>query len=108
MKHTGWLVLEVLLLATSLFAQNPSKGKEMSGTICNSACVEKVHDLATCNTSCTDKSGDCVLVDDLGKIMKIENQKMALPHVKQHVKVVAVPSEKEREEALRLMQVTVN
>lgn len=108
MKHIGWLFLEVLFLATSPFAQNPKNQKEISGTICNSACVEKVNDLSTCNTSCTDKSGDCVLVDDLGEVMKVDNPKMALPYIKQHVKVMAVPSEKKREETLRLMQVTVN
>lgn len=49
-----------------------------------------------------------MLVDDLGEVMKVDNPKMALPYIKQHVKVMAVPSEKNREETLRLMQVTVN
>jgi hypothetical protein len=104
----GLLFLVILCAATSLFAQdtNKTQGKEMTGTICNSACVEKVSDLATCNTGCTDKTGDVVLVGDSGKVMKIANPKMAMPHMDKKVKVMAVPTEKEREEYLRILQLT--
>lgn len=110
MKHHNWVLLVMLCAATSLFAQGPTNkaGIEMSGTLCNSACVQNVSNRATCNTSCTDKTGDTVLVDDQGKVMKISNPKMATPHMNQHVKVMAVPAEKQREETLRLLEVSVN
>jgi hypothetical protein len=105
MKHSAWLFLGVLGLATSLFAQD-DQPKRMTGTICNSACVQPVDDIRTCNTRCTDKSGDVVLVDDQGKVMKIANPTMAMPHMRKHVKVMVVPTEKEREEYLRITQLS--
>ena len=108
MKQPGYLLLLILCLATSLFAQNSSKNeqKQMTGTICNSACVEPVNNVPTCNTSCNDKTGGVVLVDDQGKVMKIANPKMAMPHMKKKVKVMAVPTEKEREEYLRIVELS--
>ena len=109
MKHSVWFFLGVLCLATSLFAQEPNdQQKQMTGTICNSACVQPVKDLPTCNTGCTDKSGDVVLVDDQGKVVKIANPKMAMPHMRKHVKVMVVPTEKEREEYLRITELDEN
>ena len=130
MKHSVWLFLAVLCLATPLFAQTdtpvplqsepttPEKvtaptrthartePKQMTGTVCNSACVQPVNGLSTCNTGCTDKSGDVVLVDDKGKVMKISNPKMAMPQMNKKVKVMAVPTEKDREEYLRILQLS--
>jgi hypothetical protein len=108
MKHSIWLCLSVLCLATSLFAQEPNddQQKQKTGTICNSACVQPVQDRPTCDITCTDKSGDVVLVDDQGDVMKIANPKMAMPHMKKHVKVVVIPTEKEREQYLRIMELT--
>ena len=107
MKRAAWLVVAILCLATLVFAKEP-KGKqkemEMTGTVCNSKCVVQQNNLATCDTGCSDKSGDVVLVDDKGKVMKIENPKMAMPQMGKHVKVMAVPSEKEREESIRIMR----
>jgi hypothetical protein len=110
MKHPVWLFLGVLCLATSLFSrnQNDDQRKQMTGTICNSACVQPVKDLPTCNTDCTDKSGDVVLVDDQGIVMKIANPKMAMPHMRKHVKIMVVPTEKEREEYLRIIELSDN
>jgi hypothetical protein len=70
MKHRGWLFLTVLSMATSVFAQDSKRDqqKQMTGTICNSACVVRQSDLPTRDTSCTDQSGDWVLVDDKGKV----------------------------------------
>jgi hypothetical protein len=80
----------------------------MTGTICNSKCVVQQSNAPTCDKSCTDTSGDCVFVSDRGHVMKIENPKMAMPHMGKHVKMMAMrePSEKEREETLRIMQLT--
>jgi hypothetical protein len=108
MKHRGWLFLTVLSMATSLFAQdsNQNQQKEMTGTICNSACVVRQSNLPTCDTTCTDKSGDCVLVGDKGNVEKIANPQMAMPHMNKRVKVMVVPSEKERENVIRIMHLT--
>jgi hypothetical protein len=54
--------------------------------------------------NCTDKSGDVVLVDDQGKVTKIANPKVAMPYMNKHVKCTGVPTEKEREQALKIMQ----
>ncbi len=105
MKHAGWLLLGVLSSATLLFAAD--KGKEMTGTICNSACVVTQSGLSTCDPACTATSGDTVLVGDKGHVMKVENPKMAMPHMGKHVKVMAKvmePTEKQREESIRIME----
>lgn len=102
MKHAVWLLLGVLCSAMLLFADD--KGQQMMGTICNSACVVQQANVSTCDTTCTDKSGDAVFVSDAGKVMKIANQEMAMPHMGKHVKMMAVPTEKEREESIRIMQ----
>jgi len=106
MKRLGWLSLAFFMMATSLFANDAKdQQKEVTGTICNSACVAPQSDLPTCDLSCTDKSGDVVLVDDAGKVQKIANPKMAMGHMKKHVKCTVAPSEKDREEALRLQRI---
>jgi hypothetical protein len=108
MKHCVWLFVGVLCLATSLFAKGPNQDQQtkMTGTICHSACVQPVNNLPTCNTDCTDKSGDVVLVDDQGKVMKIANPEKAMPHMRKHVKLMVIPTEKEREEYLRIMELS--
>jgi hypothetical protein len=110
MKQAGWLLLGVLCSAMLLFAAD--KGKHMSGTICNSACVVSQSGLPTCDIGCTATGGDCVLVGDKGHVMKIENPEVAMPHMGKHVKLMATsaekinaaPSEKEREESIRIME----
>ena len=105
MKRLGWLSLAVVITAASLFANDAKdQQKEITGTICNSACVVPQSDLPTCDLSCTDKSGDVVLVDDAGKVQKIANPKMAMGHMKKHVKCTVAPNEKDREEAVRIQR----
>ena len=106
------LCVAVLCFTGLLYSQEASSNPnahEMSGTICNSACVTKAQNLSTCDTSCTDKSGDCVLVDDQGNVEKIQNPSMAMPHMGKHVKVhaVRVPTEKEREAEVRLVDLSL-
>jgi hypothetical protein len=60
--------------------------------------------VATCDPLCTDKTGEAVLVDDQGNVKKIANQDMCNSHMGKHVKMTAVPNEKEREESLRIME----
>jgi hypothetical protein len=105
MKRCACLLVAVLCLSAMTYAKDKDKQKEMTGTICNSKCVLTQSNAPTCDLSCTDKSGDVVLVDDSGKVTKIENAKMAMPHMGKKVKVMVVPSEKEREESLRIMQI---
>jgi hypothetical protein len=93
-----------------LYAQEANsqqmKPREMSGTICNSSCVTKVDNVSTCDTQCTDKSGDCVIVDDEGNVKKIDNPSMAMPHMGKKVKVMAVPTEKQREDKLHILEIS--
>ena len=108
MKRLALLFLAVFCVATSLFGQDADKSQnmELTGTICNSACVQPVNNVSTCNTGCTDKSGDVVLVDDAGKVMKIANPKMAMSHMNKKVKCTAVPTEKQRENTLRIVELS--
>jgi hypothetical protein len=104
---TGIFVFPMLLLAQNQ-QENPSQDspKQMMGTICSSACVVQQGGLPTCDTTCTDKSGSAVFVSDSGKVAKVneQDQKMCKSHMGKHVKIMAVPTEKEREESLRVMQ----
>ena len=102
MKRSNQLLLAVLCLAIPLFAKNSNQSKTVIGTVCNSACVVPQNNLSTCDTGCTDRSGDVVLVDDQGKVLKIANPNVATPHLKKRVKCTVVPSEKQREQALRI------
>jgi hypothetical protein len=110
MRRIGWMFLVVLGAAGLMQAQSSSnamessKSMELSGTVCQSTCVSKVANLSTCDTLCTDKSGSAVLVDDQGNVRKIANQDMCKSHMGKHVKMTAVPSEKEREDSLRIME----
>ncbi|HVJ04632.1 MAG TPA: hypothetical protein VM578_03050 [Candidatus Saccharimonadales bacterium] len=115
MRRIGWMFLVVLgsaglLLSQSstnaMHSENPMK---MSGTVCSSSCVTQVGSsmTPTCDTSCTNKSGDAVLVDDQGNVHKIANQDMCKSHMGKHVKMTAAPmppTEKQREESLRIME----
>jgi hypothetical protein len=110
MKRMTLLGVGALCFTGMLYGQeassNNTKPREMSGTICNAKCVTKVDNVSTCDTGCTDKSGECVLVDDEGNVKKIENPDMAMPHMGKKVKVMAVPTEKQREEMLRIVDIS--
>jgi len=108
MRRLTLLFLAVFCVATSLVGQDADKSQKMevTGTICNSACVQPVNSVSTCTPGCTDTSGDLVLVDDAGKVMKISNPKMAASHMNKKVKCTAVPSEKQRENTLRIVELS--
>jgi hypothetical protein len=93
------IVLGSLIL---LYAQD-TKTMEMTGTICNSTCVNQNPGHATCDATCTDKSGDAVFVDDQGKVTKISNQDMVKGKMGQKVKVKCT-MDKDRE-AMEILQV---
>jgi hypothetical protein len=74
MKPIAWLLVTVLGLGISLYADDMGKSTEMTGWLCNNKCVAQTAGHAVCDQHCTDKSGDVVMVDDQGKIFKIANQ----------------------------------
>lgn len=104
MKRFSLVFLAVLCTATALVAQEQTDHKQLMGTICNSACVVPHKGFPTCDLTCTDKTGDVVLVEDSGKVEKIANPKMAMPHMTKRVKVMAATTEKQREDSLRIQR----
>lgn len=106
MKHALWLLIGVLGSGILAFAQSAQgeKPRKMMGTICNTTCVVQQANTPTCDPECTDKSGPAVFVSDSGKVQQIANQPMAMPHIGKHVKCMAVPTEQEREESIRIME----
>ncbi|HKF20625.1 MAG TPA: hypothetical protein VKE93_03590 [Candidatus Angelobacter sp.] len=86
MKRTAQLIVIVLASLALLYAQE-SQTMEMTGTICNSACVKQSAGQASCDASCSDKSGDAVFVDDSGKVSKISNPDKVTGKMGQKVKV---------------------
>ena len=104
MRRIAWLFLVALGSVTLVHAQSSTNPMELSGTVCQSTCVSEVNSLATCDKACADTSGDAVLIDDQGNIMKIANQNICKSHMGKHVKIQAVPTEKEREKTLQEQQ----
>jgi hypothetical protein len=115
MRRISWMFLVVLGSAVLMQAQSSTKAMKLGGTVCRSTCVSAVGEskVPTCDTLCTDKGGDTVLVDDQGNVRKIANQEMCESHMGKHVKMTAMavkppaaaatPTEKQREETLRVM-----
>lgn len=87
MKRTAALLALALGSTMLMSAQDKSKGTEMTGTICDQKCVKQDAGKSACDTSCTEKSGDAVFVDDQGKATKIANPKMAKGKMGKKVKV---------------------
>ena len=74
MKRIACLLVAVLGLGISLFAEDMGKATEMTGWLCNNKCVAQTAGQAACDQNCADKSGDVVMVDDQGRVFKIANQ----------------------------------
>lgn len=93
MKRIAWLFLAALCAVTLAQAQSSEKAMEMHGTICRASCVTQVNNVATCDRTCTDKSGDAVFVDDQGNLHTIaaDSQDMCQSHMAKHVTMMAVP-----------------
>ena len=115
MKRITWLFLAVLGCVTLMHAQSSSDSMKLSGTICNSACVTHVDRASTCDKDCTDRSGKAVLVDDQGNVKQIadQSQNICQSHMGKHVRMTAmrmdqpsataIPSERQREQDLRII-----
>jgi hypothetical protein len=73
---------------TATSDKSKAGGMEMTGSICNSQCVKQDAGKTSCDSSCTEKSGDWVFVDDQGKQYKIADQKMAKKHANKKVKMM--------------------
>jgi len=91
MKRSVCLLIAVLALVLSLYAEDMGKATDMTGWLCNSKCVTQNAGHATCDQSCTDKSGDVVLVDDHGQVLKIANQDKVMSHAGKEVKMKCRP-----------------
>jgi hypothetical protein len=104
MKRSAALFTIVLTSLILLYAQD-NKPKEMTGWICNSACVTHTAGPATCDATCNDKSGAAVFVEDSGKVTKIANPDMVKGKMGQKVKVkCTMDKDKEAMEILQIIQ----
>jgi len=83
MKRFAWLFLAVLCSATLLYAADNT---EMSGWVCDSACVVQHHNRATCDPTCTETSGDVVFISDEGEVSNISNPDVCTSHMNKHVR----------------------
>lgn len=104
MKQIGCLLLLILCLSVWTYAADSDTSMETSGTICNTHCVIYGRDLSSCDSSCTVTSGEAVLINDAGEVKKIKNQEMCTSHMGKHVKMTAVPTEKDGEQWLQVKQ----
>jgi hypothetical protein len=97
MKRIAWLLVAVLGLGISLFADDMGKPAEMTGWLCNNKCVTRTAGRAACDENCTDRSGDIVLVDDHGQVFKIANQDKVMSHAGKQVKMKCRPVKGEKD-----------
>jgi hypothetical protein len=109
MRRISWMFLVVLGAAGLMQSQSSTDSMKLSGTVCRSTCVQNTGagNVPTCNPLCTDQGGEAVLVDDQGNVRQIANQDLCKTHMGKHVKMTAVPvkpTEKQREESLRIME----
>jgi hypothetical protein len=104
MKRSAALLTIVLASLLFLYAQD-NQATEMTGWICNSACVTQSGGHAACDATCKDKSGDAVFVGDSGKVTKIANPDKVKGNMGQKVKVnCTVNKEKEEMEIHKILQ----
>ena len=73
MKRMATLVALILGLLISAYAQDQIKTMEMTGTVCDQKCVKQDSEKNSCDTSCTEHSGQAVFLDDSGKLWKVAN-----------------------------------
>jgi hypothetical protein len=104
MKRSAMLFTIVLASLVLLYAQD-NQPMEMTGWVCNSACVNQSAGHATCDANCTDKSGNAVFVEENGKVSTISNPDMVKGKMGQKVKVKCTKDkDKESMEILELIQ----
>ena|ERR1051326_8194347 len=87
MKRMFGLSILILALIAPAYAQDQDHPIERTGWICNSKCVNHDTKPASCDSNCTDKTGDVVFVDEQGKTTKISNPDMVKDHMGKKMKV---------------------
>jgi len=87
MKRIVVLMALVIGLTTLLSGGDKSKASQMTGTICDQKCVKQDAGKASCDTSCTEQSGEAVFLDDQGKAWKVANPAICKGHMGKKVKV---------------------
>jgi hypothetical protein len=87
MKRIVWFLVAVLVSAISLYGEDAGKATAMTGWLCNSKCVAQSAGHAVCDQNCADKSGQVVLVDDQGQVLKIANQDKVMSYTGKKVKM---------------------
>ena len=95
MKRIAWVLVVVLGSAMYMYPQNagqaPTKdmgqATTMTGMLCNTKCVTQSSGQAACDAKCAESSGEIVLIDDKGQILKIANQEKVQEHVGKKVKM---------------------
>ena len=94
MKRMAVLLFALLAASAILVsAEDASKATTMTGWLCNSKCVTQNSGHAACDSSCADKSGDIVLIDDQDRVLKIANQDKVKAHAGKKVKMKCRPVE---------------
>ena len=110
MKRITWPLFIALCAAVVITIPASSNATQPNGAVCNSACVTKVHGVATCDPECTARSGHCIFVDNQGDLTKVTDRKDCRGYTHKPVKTAAVPQETEqqRERDLRIQELYNN
>lgn len=95
MKRTASLLIAVLGSAMWMHAQDTGQATTqptgqattMTGMLCNSTCVSQSSGQASCDQKCANKTGEIVLIDDQGRVLKIANQEKVQEHAGKKVKM---------------------
>ena len=86
MKRIVCIMSLVFVMSPFVFAGDKDKGSEMSGTVCDQKCVKQDAGKASCDTSCTEQSGEATFIDDQGKAWKVANPGICKGHMGKRVK----------------------
>jgi hypothetical protein len=90
MKRMVALVALILGSLLSTYAQDQIKTMEMTGTVCDEKCVKQDSGKNSCDTSCTEHSGQAVFLDeDSGKLWKVANPASCKGKMGKKVKIKA-------------------
>lgn len=87
MKRLVCIIVLVFAVNPLLFAGDKDKGSDMTGTVCDQKCVKQDAGKASCDTSCTEQSGQAMFIDDQGKAWKVANPAMCKGKMGKKVKV---------------------
>jgi hypothetical protein len=92
MKTTVWLLIAVMGSTMLLYAQEDNKASvTMTGMICDSKCVVRGPDQASCNKKCSEQSGEYVFLTGQN-VLQISNPDMVKSFKGKRAKVKCAPS----------------